>query len=169
LSNIDEIINGCKKGDKQSQEKLYRQFYPAFFALCKTFFSDSQDVITALNNGMLKVYKNIEQYELEKGSFFNWAYTIIRNTALTHIRNKNTQQLFKELGDDAYTVSFHPFENSSWDEVYTALDTLPYTTRAICVLFYIEEFLIKEIVNAMNMKEGTVKWHLAESRSRLKN
>jgi RNA polymerase sigma-70 factor (ECF subfamily) len=170
LENIASIIEGCKKQDRLSQEKLYRQFYPALFALCKTFFEDNHDVLTALNNGMLKVFKHIEQYDEKKGAFFNWVYTIIRNAALTQIRNKKS-------GKEAYTMlteseldtaSYNPFKEKTWDDIYLFLAKLPSTTRAVCSLFYLEGFAIKEISASLEMKEGTVKWHLNESRSRLK-
>jgi len=35
-------------------------------------------------------------------------------------------------------------------------------------LFYVEGLLIKEIAICLNMKEGTVKWHLSDGRSKLK-
>jgi RNA polymerase sigma-70 factor (ECF subfamily) len=45
---------------------------------------------------------------------------------------------------------------------------LPAATRAVCTLFYIEGFSIKEIAAQLNISEGTIKWHLNESRNRLR-
>ena len=167
--NERQYIEGCKRQDRLSQEKLYRQFYPALFALCKTFFDDNHDILTALNNGMLKAFKNIEQYDAGKGNFFNWIYTVMRNAALTEVRNKKTEAtiLYTEVLPDA--AFFNPFEEKEWDTVYEMLHRLPATTRAVCVLVYIEGFSIKEAADAMEMKAGTVKWHLSEGRKRLKN
>ena len=89
---------------------MYRQFYPALFALCKTFFDDNQEIVTAINNGMLKVFKNIEQYDEEKGTFFNWVYTVVRNAALTEIRNKKTSVSLAYIGTIPDTAFFK--ENS---------------------------------------------------------
>ncbi|MFY7900823.1 MAG: sigma-70 family RNA polymerase sigma factor [Chitinophagaceae bacterium] len=147
---------------------MYRQLYPALFALCKTFFNDNQDIITALNNGMLKVFQHIDQYDETKGAFINWAYTIVRNAALTLIRDKKSNLTF-ELNENLQLPSeINPFKQLEWKEIYFYLDKLPATTRIVCSLYYIEGFSIKEIGNAINMKEGTVKWHLNESRTRLK-
>ena len=51
---------------------------------------------------------------------------------------------------------------------FISLAKLPPTTRAVCSLYYMEGFSIKEMSAALDMKEGTVKWHLNESRKRLK-
>lgn len=168
LDEITDIIEGCKNNDRLCQEKLYRQFYPALFALCKTFFEDNHDILTALNNGMMRVFKNVDQYDGNKGEFFNWVYTIIRNAALTLVRDKKTKTplvLSETLND---TTSYNPFEEKEWSDIYLLLAKLPPTTRAICSLFYIEGFSIKEISASLAMKDGTVKWHLNESRNRLK-
>jgi RNA polymerase sigma factor (sigma-70 family) len=167
LNEIDQI-EGCKKYDRASQEKLYRQFYPALFALCRTFFDDNHEILTALNNGMLKVFRNIDQYDAKKGAFFNWVYTVVRHAALTEVRNKHTgpSQVYEELLPG--TASFNPFAKKEWDELYSLLTKLPMTTRAVCILYYQEGYSIKEIAAALDMKEGTVKWHLNEGRGRLK-
>lgn len=142
--------------------------YPALFALCKTFFDEKHDILTALNNGMLKVFKNIAQYDAAKGTFFNWAYTIVRHAALTIVRDAKTNEDLKYDGDVAPAPGHNPLANAEWKDIYIYLGQLPATTRAVCSLFYLEGFSIKEIATALGMKEGTVKWHLAESRSRLK-
>ncbi|MBZ5856796.1 RNA polymerase sigma factor [Flavihumibacter profundi] len=154
--------------DRKSQEKLYKQFYPAFFALCKTFFSDNHDILTALNNGMLKIFRNIGQYDPSRGEFFNWCYTIIRNAALTLVRDKRAN-LTVELKDDlnVYTT-INPFRQFEWKDIYVYLDKLPAGTRAVCSLFYLEGYNIREIGEALELKDGTVKWHLNECRNKLK-
>jgi len=166
--DLKKIIEGCINHDRKCQEELYRQFYPAFFALCKRFFTDRQDILTALNNGMLKVFKNIHQYDPSKGDFFNWAYTTVRNAALTLIRNKKPNLTF-ELNEDVQDqVQYNPFQKLEWKDIYFYLEMLPTNTRYVCTLYYLEGFSIKEIEAALDMKKGTVKWHLNECRNRLK-
>lgn len=168
MSNINEILEGCRQNNRQSQEKLYRQFYPALFALCKQFFEDDHEALTALNNGMLKVYKNIEQFDSSKGELFNWTYTIVRNAALTLIRDKK-QYAVIELKEGVTNIpSDNPFKSLEWKDIYVYLGKLPPVTRAVCSLFYIEGLSIKETASSLSIKEGTVKWHLNECRNKLK-
>jgi RNA polymerase sigma factor (sigma-70 family) len=148
---------------------LYRQFYPALFALCKTFFENNHDSLTALNNGMLRVYKNIEKFDNNKGTFFNWMYTIVRNAALTQVRTKKSETPVELLTAEIHSLASHnPFAEKDWSDIYKFLGLLPETTRAVSSLFYLEGFSLKEISAALDMKEGTIKWHLNESRKRLR-
>ncbi len=168
MTDIEYIIEGCKRNDQQCQEKLYRQFYPALFALCKTFFQDKDDIVTALNNGMLRVYTNINQYEAGKGDFFNWVYTIVRNAALTQVRDKKVNLTYELTEDIKEASEANPFKQLEWKDIYYYLDQLPPKTRCVCSLYYLEGFSIKDISVSIDMKEGAVKWHLSECRSRLK-
>lgn len=169
LDNITTILQGCKQQDRSSQEKLYKQFYPGLYALCKKFFDEEHDILSALNNGMLKVFKNIHQYDADKGILFNWAYTIVRNESLTYLRNKSTITDTVELSDDIqFDQQSTPFKMLEWKDIYYFLSKLPAATRAICILFYIEGYSIKEIASQLAIKDGTIKWHLNESRTRLK-
>src|SRR4051812_10281707 len=97
-------------------------FYPALFLLCKKFFKDDHEALEALNDGMLKVFKNISMYNSQKGEFFNWAYTIVRNTALDKLKIINRLE-FVELDDSlAAAITENPLQGFEWQNIYTLLD-----------------------------------------------
>lgn len=148
---------------------MYLHFYPAMYNLCNKFFDDAQDIVTAINNGMLRVFKNIENYDSEKSELSTWVYAIVRNAALTKVRDNKTQKTVVELTSDIVAdKTINPFKNSQEEDVFVYLGKLTSTTRAVCSLFYIEDYSIKEIAASLIMKEGTVKWHLNEGRNKLK-
>jgi RNA polymerase sigma factor (sigma-70 family) len=170
VEDLHEIVEGCKRNDRSSQEKLYRQFYPGLFALCKKFFPDSHDALTSLNNGMLNVFKNIGKYDPAKGELFSWSYTIVRNAAITHLNSlKVIQQTTEISGQMEQSLYYSPFKELELSDIYLYLDKLPPATRAVCSLHYIEGYAIKEIAEQLSLSEGTIKWHLSESRNRLKS
>ena len=167
MENLEEIIAGCKRKEPVYQEKLYRHFYPALYALCKTFFSEEHDIITGLNNGMLRVFSNIHKYDAAKGNFYSWLHAVVRNTALTYLRDLKQFRTI-ELTEELENISEKSLTNLKWEELFKVLSCLPTDTRAVVVLFYVEGFSIKEISGMLQMKEGTVKWHLSEGRKKLK-
>ncbi|MCE7061529.1 RNA polymerase sigma factor [Dyadobacter sp. CY343] len=170
MENLTEILAGCRRRDRKSQEKLYRQFYPVLFALCRNFFEEKHDILTAINNGMLRVFQNIDQYEPAKGEFFNWTYTTVRNAALTLLRDRKTQRFeYEEIADYmGFESGENLFEQLAAGDIHIYLLQLPVATRRICGLFYLDGFSVKEIAEALRISEGTVKWHLSESRVRLR-
>lgn len=118
---------------------------------------------------MLNVFRNIDKYDPEKGAIYSWAYTFVRNAALNQLKQS---QACKETPSEitpelAQIPDSSPLGSHDYTEVYAALDRLPAATRAVCILFYLEEFSIKEIAAQLSLSEGTVKWHLSESRKKL--
>ncbi len=169
MNEIQNILQGCKKGDLVSQERLYKLFYPALFALCRLFFDDSHEALTALNNGMLKVYKNIDAFNEGKGSLFNWMYTIIRNEAISLLSTKKT--VFVEISvveNQAADVWQCNLNQLDIQDIKTCLMALPMATRNVCRLYYLDGFTIADVAKMLNISAGTAKWHLSEARKKLK-
>lgn len=166
--NLQHIINGCTRKDPVWQEKLYRLYYPALYLVCKTFFSEKHDIITALNNGMLRVYANIHLYNESKGSLYNWMHTVVRNAALTYLRDSKKITTIELTPDVKIDLTENTFAGFDWEKLLMLLEKLPTVTRAVVVLFYVEEQSVKEITQLLGMKEGTVKWHLSEGRKKLR-
>jgi RNA polymerase sigma factor (sigma-70 family) len=165
LQDLQEIIAGCIANDRASQEKLYRSFYPALFCLCKKFFSDDHKALEAVNDGMMKVFLNIGRYQ-EKGEFFNWVYTIVRNTAIDKI--KGTVKETGEPDTETPLPQKNPLQQLEWKDIYAVLYKLPPATRTVFSLFYLEGYHIPEISEQLNVSAGTVKWHLSEGRRLMK-
>ncbi|WP_082217221.1 RNA polymerase sigma factor [Dyadobacter psychrophilus] len=170
MDPLDEILTGCRRQERQAQEKLYRQFYPVLFALCRKFFDDKHEILTAVNNGMLKVFKNIDQFDEQKGAFFNWLYTTVRNAALTQLRDSKTQHFDYEEIDDrqGFESDENPFDRLEAADIIVYLSALPVATRRVFGLFYMDGFSVKEIGESLDISDGTVKWHLSEGRKKLK-
>lgn len=170
--DLQQIISGCARNDRGSQEKLYKQFYAPLFCLCRRFFSNDHEAIEAVNDGMLKVFQHIGSYREEKGRFFTWVYTIVRNAAVDKFRRVVAFAAFDPAGLEETLVDERSEANPDrWLErkdlgvLFEALSPAP---RGICMLFYVEGYKITEIADALGISAGTVKWHLSESRKKLK-
>lgn len=166
LENPEEIITGCLNNDRNSQEQLYLSYYPSMFNLCKKFFANDEDVLEVLNDGMLKVFQHIASFDKKKGNLFNWIYTIVRNTAIDHLK-KNKQLANRNDLQDVFESDHSPIEKMAVKDIYILLDHLTPATRAAFSLFYLEGFSIKEISMRTGISTGTVKWHLSEGRKKI--
>jgi RNA polymerase sigma factor (sigma-70 family) len=168
LEELDQLIRDCTAGETLGQERLYRKFYPVLFLLCKRFFPDNHQALETLNDGMLKVFRNIGRYNPEKGAFFNWIYTIILHTAINKCKaapSPDTRELREETDPG---IAPNPFLALEWKDIYIFLDTLAPATRIVCNLYYLEGFSIRDISLELHLSPGTVKWHLSETRKKLK-
>ena len=168
MDDINQIIQDCRDNKRAGQEKLYKKFYPVLFLLCRRFFTSDTDAMEALQDGMLKVYKNIRQFNPLKGSLFTWIYIIVRNAAIDKFNTKKSWQIIEVSDDFPDDDRDNPLKKLEWKDIYTFLDMLTPATRVVCTLHYLEGYSVAEISGKIGIKTGTVKWHLSETRKKLR-
>jgi RNA polymerase sigma factor (sigma-70 family) len=166
--DIHNTIEGCKAGNRQAQEKLYRSYYRVMMSLCLRYTKNEADAMEVLNTGFYKVYKNIQKYDAGKASLYTWIRTIIINSCLDFIQSKSGQETWKEL-DQAAEVDLPPdvFTKLSATEILRLVRQLPPATQAVFNLYVMEGFNHKEIAALLGTSDGTSKWHLSEARKLL--
>lgn len=156
--------------DRLAQEKLYKHFYADMFRVCRQYTDDAHNALTILNDGFLKVFRNISQYQSSIGSFNAWVKTIMVNTAIDHIRKDKRKpahvhlEAVHEPGDDDLRMASH------WkqEELSQHFKLLPAITRLVLSLVAFEGYTHKDISQHLNITETTSRWHLAEARKRLR-
>ncbi len=163
--DIDSIISGCREGDRKAQEQLYRSYYRAMMVLCLRYTKNEADAMEVLNTGFYKVYKNINQYNAQKASFYTWVRTIIINSCLDFIKTKSSLTLKEEL-DQAAAIDLPPdvFIKMSAADILQLVRQLPPATQGVFNLYVMEGYNHKEIGQLMGISDGTSKWHLSEAR-----
>jgi RNA polymerase sigma-70 factor (ECF subfamily) len=72
-----------------------------------------------------------------------------------------------EVADDQSYLD-NPLKTLEDQDIYKLLNALTPATRVVCSLFYLEGFSIKDIAEKLELSAGTVKWHLSETRKKLK-
>lgn len=166
--NID-IINGCKKGDREAQEKLYKNYYRAMISVCLRYTKNEEDAVEVLNNGFLKVFKNIQRYESSISTLYTWIRTIVINSCLDFIKQKQKLGKVNELSADTDVhIAPEVFSKIKITELLDHVRRLAPATQAVFNLYLIEGYSHKEIAQLLNIREGTSKWHLSEARKNLK-
>lgn len=168
--DINNIINGCKKGNRQAQEKLYRSYYRAVMNLCLRYTKSEEDALEVMNSGFYKVFKNIEKYNPAQASLYTWIRTIIINSCLDFIRSKESKIEFNQIGQAA-NADLPPdvISKMSATEILQLVRQLPPATQTVFNLYVMEGYNHNEIAKLMNISEGTSKWHLSEARKKLQN
>jgi len=165
--NID-IISGCKKGDRKAQERLYKNYYRAMITVCLRYTKNDEDAVEVLNNGFLKVFRSIQRYESSQASLYTWIRTIVVNTCLDFIKQKQRIEKVNELNDDTEVhIAPEVISKMKTAELLNQVRRLAPATQAVFNLYAIEGYSHKEIARLLNISEGTSKWHLSEARKNL--
>lgn len=168
-----DLLQSAQKGDRKAQYALYRFCFPVLMPVCVRYKRDEQEAVAALNHGFLKILNNLGRYQAEV-PFGAWARRIMINTLIDEFRR---EKKWREA-----TVFSENFEREhaggavDWNEADQRFDLqqleqllhrLPPATRQVFNLFAIDGFSHTEIAAALDISEGTSKWHVNSARKQL--
>ena len=164
----DDLIKGCIRNDRRTQELLYKQYCQSMLAICRSYTRQEEDAVEILQDAFLKIFRQIEKFDATRSSLYTWMRTIMIRTAIDFLRKEKNQPAsleWKEVHDPA--IDADCLQHLSEREVSFYLQQLPQTTRAVFNLFVTEGYAHREIGALLNISEGTSKWHLSEARRQL--
>ncbi len=162
------IIEGCKENDRKSQESLYKSHFTSMMNMCMRYVRDKDKSAAIVNDGFLKVFKKIHQYEY-KGSFEGWVRRIVFHCMSDAIKKEANYVKFMVFEDYESSVTTNNGIESLYEEdILRMIDDLPTASADVFILFAIKGYSHKEIAEIKNISVGTSKWHVSDSRKRLK-
>jgi len=166
-SELEQLIQGCIRNERSSQEKLYRLFYPKMMALVRRYIDQEMQAEEIMNNGFLRAFQKVKQYNFQ-GSFEGWLRKIIFHAVADYVK-QNTRYTEKILlvEKDEFVHKDHA-DKLYYDQLMQLVQALPDATRTVFNMYVMEGFTHKEIGNILGISEGTSKWHLSEGRKILK-
>jgi len=165
-----DLIKGCIRNDRRTQEVLYKQYCSSMLALCRSYAKNEEDAIEVLQDGFLKIFQQLNRFDSSKASLYTWMRTIMIRTAIDFLRKQNKKQVaveWKEEHDP--TINAEAWEHMSAQQILFLLQHLSSTTRAVFNLYITEGYNHREIGELLKISEGTSKWHLSEARKYLIN
>jgi RNA polymerase sigma factor (sigma-70 family) len=182
MIQITEIIDGCKKQKPDCQKQLYQQYFGLMLTVCSRYTNKKQDAEEMLNNGFLKIFTNIGQYE-GKGNFEGWMRKIMTNTCLDYLKLKQNREYNENIflpnveNNDVILENLlfekGNYSNSVLDDdckvelVNETIKNLPQLTRTVVNLYVFEAYTHKEIGEMLNIAERTSQWHFSIAKKEL--
>ena len=164
---IKDWVQGCCENDRQCQENLYRHYFDSMVRLVKRYTRDDDHIISIVNDGFLKAFKNIEHYNFT-GSLEGWLRTIVFRALSDHFRKRKSDfKMVPLLNKDEISQNDGP-SGLYFEDLLEHLKKLPTMSRKVFELYAVQGYLHREIAEILDISEGTSKWHVSEARSRLK-
>lgn len=167
-SDLDILLERCRKRDQQSQADLYRLCYPAMINTCYRYAPDADGAGTIFNNAMLRVFNNLGNYS-DEGKFMAWVRSIVINCCIDFCKKRNLfRQSVPHFDEEQTIIDPHVFESVSAKEIQLMLKRLPASTAIVFNMYVYEGFTHRQVATALGISEGTSKWHLSEAKKLLK-
>ena len=91
-----DVIEGCKKGNRQSFESLYKKYAGRLLSIAMRYSFTTFEAEDIIQEAFIKIFNSIKSYEY-KGSFEGWLKKIVVTTAINHYHKDKTKQSQTDL------------------------------------------------------------------------
>ena len=167
-SELQELIQGCIRNERGAQEKLYHLFYARMMGFVRRYIDHTEQAEEVLNNGFLRAFQKIEQYTFS-GSFEGWLRKIVFHAVSDYVKQNVRYNEKIVLVEKDQLIHKDHADRLYYNQLLQLVHSLPDATKAVFNMYVMEGLSHKEIGKALNISEGTSKWHLSEGRRMLKD
>jgi len=166
----DQIVKECLRGIAKSQAALYEQYKVMAYMLCLRYASSKEEAQDILQDGFVKVFRDLHQFDTTKGTLKSWVRKVVLNTALQNIRSKKNifSNVDMDLVSNLHVVDEGITAELSAQELTQLIQTLPEGYRTVFNLYVIEGYTHKEIGELLNISDNTSKSQLFKAKTLLR-
>ncbi len=160
-----EQVKRAKEGDVEAIGNLITDNTKSMYRVAFSILKNDEEIYDAISNTTIAVFEKISQLKKEE-IFKTWLTRILINECYK-IYNQNKKIVYLETATNEYT------NNLSYNDTYTDFETrnlvkkLNPDFRDVVILYYFEDFSVKEVAQTLKIAEGTVKSRLSRARKEL--
>lgn len=172
---LTELVEAFQNGDSDAFSQIYQMTDQNLYVYAKYLMKNEDAAQDLLQDTYTEILKSIGNLK-DPGAFITWSKRIMLNCSNHKFKKASREvtpedeqaaEMFDQIEDQ--DSKFHPEETFDNYEMRQALleimDELPPHHRMALVAFYVDDMSIKEIAEAMDIPEATVKSRLFYARS----
>ena len=173
---LQNLIEGCLKGDRRAQQAVYRKYYGKMKAVCMRYTRDADQASDVLQEGFLKVFMQIDRFT-GVGSFEGWIRRIMVNLSIDRFRRLKhdflaTGELIDPertgISDDEPDEHEEDYLDISPEQIIDAMQQLTPAYRTVFNLFVFEDYSHQDIAEALHISVGTSKSNYAKAKKNIR-
>ena len=160
-----ENLNYTNEGSPETFEELVTKMKEKLYKTGMAILKNDDDTCDAIQETLISAYKNFNSLK-EKKFFSTWITRILINKCYDIIKKNKKISYINEQMEQPENASYYDIykEESSLERVLNSIDQ---DLKLVTVLYYYDEFSIKEISEMINIPEGTVKSRLSRAREKI--
>jgi len=164
LYNENDLLTQVATGDEKAFRRLFDQYWDNIYSVALVFTKSTVLAEEMVQDVFMKVWQKREQIPGIK-NFKGWLFTVARNHILNVLRNKITDQPFREeLEQYFFDASPQPDQalllKESEQLIAKAVDQLHPQQKKIFFMMRSEELSQEEIAGKLGLSKLTVKTHM---------
>ena len=172
------LISRCLSGDETAWEELVRLHSRQVYGLCFRFTGSGSEAQDLTQEVYLRVFRTLRTFRAAEGSFGTWLTRVTRNLLIDHYRRTRQERATDSIEDQlpmmeesGPTASMRPDRMVAGREaseiLQATLQRLSPDLREAVILRDLQEMEYREIAQALEIPEGTVKSRINRGRVEL--
>jgi RNA polymerase sigma-70 factor (ECF subfamily) len=181
---LADLAGRCLAGDAHAWEQLAKSQHRRIYGICYRFTGSQSDAEDLAQEAFLKMYRNLANFDPEKGSFTTWLTTLTRNLLVDNYRRSRLERASdsldegyegeedgptkaERLADGGKSQEQHVAGLELRAQIQEALKQVSPDLREAVILRDLEDMDYKEIAEILGVPQGTVKSRISRGRSEL--
>ena len=187
---IGELVLLARQDDQNAVNELYNQTFKKAYFVARTAIKSSDgdyssQIEDIMQDAYVKAFSSLDKME-DPEKFQGWLDTIVINRCKDFLKKKKPtlfSDMASENSNDGSTLEFEdsrendrmefkPEESVDYGEtkrlIAEMLDRMPEDQKMCLLMYYYEEMSVRQIAEAMDCSEGTIKSRLNYARKNLK-
>lgn len=156
----ETLVRRLKSGERDAFAELYDRYGNSLYGVIFALVKNESDTENLLQDSFVKIWRNINLYDAEKGRLYTWLVTIARRLALDFVRSNQyaTRQMIQPA-ELLVCKEANSSESARTDHIGLdkLLGKLSPQLKQIIDLQYFMGYTQQEIADELGLPLGTVK------------
>ena len=171
------LVEQCLNGSDGAWEELVRCHSGLVYGSCYRFTGRAEEARDLTQEVFMRVFRSLHTYNPGAGAFRTWLVRLTRNLLIDHYRKTKKDQVLDALDDEAYHLEQTSGVESRADSllrgreagelIQRALGRLSPELREAVILRDLQDLEYRQIGEALDIPEGTVKSRINRGRREL--
>ena len=166
-----ELVTLLKERSQTAFNYLYDNYSGALYSVILSILTDKELAGDVLQEVFVKIWRQIEQYDADKGRLFTWMVNISRNASIDMLRSKgyHSQKQNRELTENVYSAAGTVSTETDKIGLRKLVTGLKDDHKVLVELAYFQGYTQDEISKLLNVPLGTVKTRLRSALLQLRD
>ena len=162
-----QIIKGCTKLDTQCQRKLVSVYSGILYTVARRYCGEGDLAKDALQEGLIRIFKNIGKYKEDGGKFEAWMKKIVANESL-RILSKELKVITRDIDDiKGPQISPNIIDQLQEEELLELIQSLPLGYREVFNMHVIDGYNHADIGEILGIETSSSRSKLSRAKKML--
>lgn len=165
---VQNLVKRLKNREESAMSELYDRYASTFYGLSAKIVGSDEIAQDVVQDSFVKIWRKVDSYDENKGSFFTWMLNITRNTSIDFIRKtkKENPSSIQDLENNVHISN----DGISVDTIGIAslVDNLNEDQRILVEYIYFKGYTQQEVSDELGIPLGTVKTRIRSAVGELK-